>query len=167
MKMKYVITSEQKAELKAARKKNKNKQTERRLRVLELRAEGIGLKEIAEKTGYSRSHVSGLIARYCQEGLSAIVENHYHGNRRNMSIEEEAEFLEPFRQRAEAGQIIDTREIKAAYEEKVGHKIGNGQIYCVLKRQGWRKIMPRSRHPKKASEEEIKASKKLTIESKS
>ncbi|MDE7249890.1 MAG: winged helix-turn-helix domain-containing protein, partial [Lachnospiraceae bacterium] len=33
-------------------------------------------------------------------------------------------------------------------------------IYCVLKRHGWRKVMPRSRHPKKASEEVIETSKK-------
>ena len=35
----------------------------------------------------------------------------------------------------------------------------------VLHRQGWRKIMPRSRHPKKADEEVIATSKKLTRKS--
>ncbi|MCI8758540.1 MAG: winged helix-turn-helix domain-containing protein [Oscillospiraceae bacterium] len=39
------------------------------------------------------------------------------------------------------------------------------QIYCVLHRHGWRKVMPRSKHPKKASEDEIAASKKLTLPS--
>lgn len=43
--------------------------------------------------------------------------------------------------------------------DKVGHSIGNGQIYRALKRHNWRKVMPRSRHPKKASEEAINASK--------
>ena len=36
-----------------------------------------------------------------------------------------------------------------------------GHIYAVLHRNGWRKTMPRSRHPKKASDEAIEASKKL------
>jgi len=33
----------------------------------------------------------------------------------------------------------------------------------VLKRHGWRKIMTRSKHPQKASNAEIKSSKKLNI----
>ena len=58
------------------------------------------------------------------------------------------------------GHVVEISQIKAAYVEAVGHRIGNGQIYCVLKRRGWRKVMPRSRHPKKASDEAIEASKK-------
>ncbi len=164
--MKYRITTEQKQELEHARKVNKNKRVENRLRVLVLRAEGTELNEIAKITGYSRSYVNKLIATYCKEGIGAIVENHYAGNRRNMSIEEEAALLETFRQKAEQGQIIEVREIKAAYEAKVGHSIGGSQIYYVLRRHGWRKVMPRSKHPNKASEEVIETSKKLTPKSK-
>lgn len=165
MKMKYEITNEQRAEIETARRTNKNKRVENRLRVLCLRAEGKSLAEIALATEFSRSYVNRLIANYCQNGLSAIVDNHYTGNRRNMSMEEEAKLLDAFRQRAEAGEVVDTREIKAAYEEKVGHSIGSGQIYYVLRRHGWRKIMPRSKHPNKASEEVIETSKKLKLES--
>lgn len=164
--LKYEITRNQKEELEAARKKNKNKHVENRLRVLVMRAEGRRQEEIAEATGFSRSYVNRLIANYCKNGLSAIVDNHYSGNRRNMSIAEEAELLEKFRQRAEAGQVVDTREIKEAYEQKVGHSIGGSQIYYVLHRHGWRKVMPRSKHPNKANEEVISTSKKLTHESK-
>ena len=53
--------------------------------------------------------------------------------------------------------------MKAAYIEKVGHSIGGSQIYRMLKRHGWRKVMPRSKHPKKANEEAIEASKKLKL----
>ncbi len=164
--MKYRITTEQKQEIEHARKVNKNKRVENRLRTLALRAEGTELNEIAKITGYSRSNVNKLIATYCKEGIGAIVENHYAGNRRNMSIEEEAALLETFKQKAEQGQIIEVREIKAAYEAKVGHSIGGTQIYYVLRRHGWRKVMPRSKHPNKASEEVIEASKKLTPKSK-
>lgn len=62
-------------------------------------------------------------------------------------------------------ELIESSDIKAAYEEKVGHSIGSGQIYYTLKRHGWRKIKPRRRHPKKASAKVIEASKKLTFES--
>ena len=56
-------------------------------------------------------------------------------------------------------EIDAQKEIEAAYEKQVGHRISNSQIYRVLYRHGWRKIMPRSRHPKKASEEVIETSK--------
>ena len=157
----YAISQRQLVEIETARKKNRNKNIERRLYVLVMRAEGKSLEEISEKTGYHISTASKLIARYMRDGISAIAENHYKGNRRNMSFEEEAAILAPFIERAERGEMVDIKEIAAAYQKAVPHKISDTQIYYVLHRHGWRKIMPRSRHPKKASEEAIEASKKL------
>ena len=157
----YEISQSQLQEIEAARKKNRNKNVERRLYVLVMRAEGKSLEEISEKTGYHISTASKLIARYMRDGISAIAENHYKGNRRNMSFEEEAAILAPFIERAERGEMVDIKEIAAAYQKAVPHKISDTQIYYVLHRHGWRKIMPRSRHPKRASEEAIEASKKL------
>lgn len=161
--MKYEFNKEQQAEIKAARQVNRDKQIDKRLEVLELRCKGVSQKEISEKTGYHRSHVCNLIKMYFEKGLQAVAETHYVGNRRNMSFEEEAEILERFKQKAEQGQMIDIREIEKAYQERIDHRIGHGQIYCVLHRHGWRKIMPRSKHPKKASEEVIETSKKLIL----
>ena len=157
----YEISQSQLLEIEAARKKNRNKNVERRLYVLVMRAEGKSLEEISEKTGYHISTASKLIARYMRDGISAIAENHYKGNRRNMSFEEEAAILAPFIERAERGEMVDIKEIAAAYQKAVPHKVSDTQIYYVLHRHGWRKIMPRSRHPKKASEAAIEASKKL------
>ena len=157
----YAISQSQLVEIETARKKNRNKNIERRLYVLVMRAEGKSLEEISEKTGYHISTASKLIARYMRDGISAIAENHYKGNRRNMSFEEEAAILAPYIERAERGEMVDIKEIAAAYQKAVPHKISDTQIYYVLHRHGWRKIMPRSRHPKKASEEAIEASKKL------
>ena len=157
----YEISESQLLEIETARKKNRNKNVERRLYVLVMRAEGKSLEEISEKTGYHISTASKLIARYMRDGISAIAENHYKGNRRNMSFEEEAAILAPYIERAERGEMVDIKEIAAAYQKAVPHKISDTQIYYVLHRHGWRKIMPRSRHPKKASEEAIEASKKL------
>ena len=157
----YEISESQLLEIETARKKNRNKNIERRLYVLVMRAEGKSLEEISEKTGYHISTASKLIARYMRDGISAIAENHYKGNRRNMSFEEEAAILTPFIERAKRGEMVDIKEIAAAYQKAVPHKISDTQIYYVLHRHGWRKIMPRSRHPKRASEEAIEASKKL------
>ena len=102
-----------------------------------------------------------FIAQRFIYGLEAISGNHYGGNHRNMSFEEEAEILAPYKAKAEKGELVEISEIQAAYHQAVGHSIGTSQIYYVLHRHGWRKVMPRSRHPKKASEEVIETSKKL------
>ena len=155
------ISNSQVEEIKAARKANQNKKIEKRLQVLEMYGAGKSQKEMLEASGFCRSYINVIIKTYKEKGLSAVGEAHYKGNHRNMSYEEEEAVLAPFKAEAEAGQMIEVSKIKAAYEEKVGHKIGSGQIYYVLKRQGWRKVMPRSQHPNKASEEAIDASKKL------
>lgn len=163
----YKFNSAEINAIEEARKRNKDKRAEARLLALLLCAKGKKAEDIAVETGFHPASIPRLIAKYRDHGLEAISGNHYGGNHRNMSVEEEAKLLEPFKARAEKGEIVEVKEITAAYEAAVGHKIGNRQIYYVLHRQGWRKVMPRSRHPKKASDEEIAASKKLTPQSRS
>lgn len=165
MKMKHNYSEQDLEIIKTARKINKDKQVERRLKAIELRIAGKKAKEIAAITEFHPAYITQLMTKYRNGGIEAITGNHYGGNRRNMSFEEEANLLEPFRQRASQGQLVEVSEIKAVYEEAVGHTIGGSQIYYVLRRHGWRKVMPRSRHPKKASDEAIEASKKLTPKS--
>ena len=161
----YRYTEEDKAIIARARKANKDKRAENRLHALELRAAGKSAEEVASATGFHKAYISQLTAKYRTGGIEAISGNHYGGNHRNMTQEEEAGLLKPFREKAEKGQIVEVSEIKASYEQAVGHSIGGGQIYYVLRRNGWRKVMPRSKHPKKASDEVIDASKKLTLAS--
>jgi len=159
----YHISEEQVEELERARKKNKDKNIEKRLKALLMHAEGKKREAVAEQTGFAKTYISELVAKYCNGGIATIVANHYPGNHRNLSFVEEEVFLEPFRRAAEAGQIVEVSAIKRAYEEAIGRSLNSrGQIYYVLQRHGWRKVMPRSKHPNKASEEAIEASKKLT-----
>ena len=153
-----------KQEIRVYRENNRDKRIEKRLEALEMRAEGKRNKEISEKTGFHTQYITVLVSRYKTKGIASIVENHYRGNRRNLSYAEEEQILEPFRKAAKEGKLIAISEIEKTYREAVGHSIGTAQIYYVLHRHGWRKIMPRSKHPKKASEEVIEASKKLTLE---
>ena len=165
--MRYNITKEQKSELEEARRKTKDKNVDRRLKALIMRAEGKRSKEISQATEYHPSYISELASKYCKEGLSQIVDNHYCGNRRSMSFAEEEALLETFKTAAESGQVVEVSEIKKAYEKAIQRSLdsSHGQIYRVLARHGWRKLMPRSKHPNKASDEEIESSKKLTLES--
>lgn len=164
MAVKYEITATQKEEIEAARAKNTNKRVEYKLKVLSMRVDGADAKKIGEATGYHPAYVSALVSKYIHGGLEVITGNHDGGNRRNISFEGKQEFLRLYIERAAQGQLLDTAEIEIAYEEAVGHHISNGQIYRVLRRHGWRKIMPRSKHPKKASEEVVATSKKLKNE---
>ena len=159
----YKFSVEEIAAIKAARRKTKDKRADARLKALELRAEGKKSSEVAQATGFHPAYVTTLVAKYRDKGLEAISGNHYGGNHRNMSFEEEVAILAPFKERAERGELVEISEIKAVYQQAVGHSIGTSQIYYVLHRHGWRKVMPRSRHPKKASEEVIETSKKLKL----
>lgn len=166
MKM-YRYTEADGAIISAARKANKNKRAEKRLWAMELRASGMSSAEVAKATGFNAAYITQLTRKYREGGIEAISGNHYGGNRKNMTREEEAALLEPFLEKAQKGEIVEVSAIKAAYEEKVGHTIGGSQIYRVLHRNNWRKVMPRSKHPKKAGDEAIEASKKLKTESES
>ena len=158
----YKISAENAAEIKEVRKTITDKNVDRRLYAVQLRGEGLTNDEIAQKLDTSDKMVSQWVSAYINNGgIAALLPKERIGMHRNLSIEEEKEFLSAYTKQAEAGQIIDLNELKAAYIEKVGHSIGGSQIYRMLERHGWRKVMPRSKHPQKASNEAIEASKKL------
>ena len=158
----YKISAENAAEIKEVRKTITDKKVDRRLYAVQLRGEGLTNDEIAQKLDTSDKMVSQWVSAYINNGgIAALLPKERIGMHRNLSIEEEKEFLSSYTKQAEAGQIIDLNELKDAYIEKVGHSIGGSQIYRMLERHGWRKVMPRSKHPKKASNEAIEASKKL------
>ena len=159
--MAYQITEEEYKEIVLREKQTRDKRISKRLRVLMLRYERKSNPEIAAKLDISTDWLSHLISEYKRVGLEEYVRVKYTGNHRNMSYEEEQEILDRFQEAAKAGQVITVKEIKAAFDEKLGRDTGRGYIYMLLKRHRWRKLKPRSRHPKKASDEEIAASKKL------
>jgi len=162
----YTISTEEAEQVKQVRKSIEDKQTDKRFRAVQMRGEGKNNQEIADLLETSSDMVSRWVSTFAKEGVDALMTGKGTGRPRNISHAEEASLLAEFEKRAEAGQIVEVSDIKKAYQEKVGHPIGSGQIYYVLKRHGWRKIKPRSRHPKKATPEDIEASKKLTPESK-
>jgi len=158
----YTITQEQMKELEITRKENRDKRVEKRLHAVILRGNGKNNHQIAAQLEVSSDVVSRWVSSYVKDGLKALLARKTKGNRWNMSYEAEEALLRKYEDRAQKGMIIETSEIKQEYEKLAGHPIGSGQIYRVFQRHGWRKVKPRSRHPKKATEEVIEASKKLT-----
>lgn len=164
MPKKYSFSEEQKEELQEARRKNTNKNVDRRLKALLMKAEGKKNSEVVTATDYNRRYISELVGKYQKNGLSAITKT-TRQRRGNLTRKQEEDFLAEFLQKAEAGQIVTVPEMKQRYDEIIGFESAKSTIYRLMKRHGWRKVMPRSKHPNKASDEAIKASKKLTFES--
>ena len=162
MSIKYEIEKEKLEEIRQARSKTNNKKEDRRLYVIELRILGYTNEEIVEKTDVNPRTILRWIKSYIENGVQGILNKKRQGNHWNLTYEEEEKLLEKFIKQADSGQMTDVKQLKEEYVKMVGHSIGGSQIYRLLKRHGYRKVMPRSRHPKKASEEVIETSKKLT-----
>ena len=158
--IKVRFTEEEKAEINEAYNNCKNVKKLKILEVLKLRSKGKRTKEVSEITGYCKEHIVKVVIQYKKEGLESILENKYKGNNRKLTVEEEKELIAPFKERAEKGEMVTVAEMKAAYDEKTGAESSIPTIYLLLHRHNWRKVMPRSKNPKKASEEEIIAYKK-------
>lgn len=158
---KHKISAEEYEATKALAKKNKNKRVDKRLQVIILRYEGIKDVEIGERLGYVRKRVSQLCAEFKRVGLEEYARHKYGGNNQALTTEEEKKILSEFAGKAAEGQIVTAQAIKARFDEVRGKDTGRGYIYMVLKRHKWRFVMPRSKHPNKASDEEIESSKKL------
>jgi len=104
--------------------------------------------EIAGQIGVSRpfvSKISSLYKRFGPRGLETVGP----GGRRNQYLtkDEEAAFLAPFIEQAAQGEIVTTRLIHQAFEQRLGHQVDESTIYRLLQRHRWRKVMPRSIHP--------------------
>ena len=150
------FTSEQISEIIEAENKSTKKYETKRIMILRLVAiEKMKSGDIAKVVGYNKATIDNIVSKYFKAGIESILgENRRGGNKRYLSEDEEAKFLESFEKKAENGHIIIVSEIQKAYEKKVGKEVPNSTIYRVLARQNWRKIMPRKRHPKSNPEEQ-------------
>ena len=73
------------------------------------------------------------------------------GGRRHyvMTFEEEREFLRNWENKANEGGILSVPPIHAALVERLGHSIPISTTYRLLARNGWRKVQPDTKHPKR------------------
>ena len=149
--------------IKAASKANRNKRVAKRLEVLELRYARKRNAEIAEKTGFNKLYVTTLIQTYKRQGLEEYIRIKQTSHRRNLSEEEEAKVLAQCEEEAESGKVLTAETVRRKLEEQLGRETSTNYVYRVMERNGWRKVMPRSRHPKAASQEEQDSSKKLNL----
>ena len=146
-------------------KTNKHPKANLRLLVIALRGEGKKIKEIAEITKFSTRQVSKIIAKYKEKGLRSLLKEKRGGaNNRKVTVTEEREFFKKYKEKAKAGEIITAEEMWKDFQETYDITMDISPFYRLLKRNGWRKVIPELQHPKTADAKTRRASKKLTLD---
>jgi transposase len=146
----------------ALQKHVRNPREWRRLEAVWLREKlGLSAADVADALNYKLQTVHLIWHQWLQEKES-LFQRPAPGGRKHayLTLEEERQFLAPFFESAAAGGVLTVAEIKAAYERRVKRKVAASTVYRLLHRHGWRKLMPRKRHPKsdpKQQEQEKKA----------
>ena len=121
-----------------------------RIQVVLLRESGMTQPAIAEAMGVSLSTVNRAHMAYDGGGIKALKPKPIGGRQReNMTLAGEKALLAYFAKAAGAGEMLNIHDLKAAYEQAIGHPTSNSTIYNLLARHGWRKLMPRPFHPKR------------------
>lgn len=164
MKKKYVITKEQAEEIRNIIKDYQKTNTFRKLQAIMLVGEGESIEMVSQTTLYHPTYVYELVKQFCTKGFSEFIKDERGGaNHRNLTDQQEAQIISKFEEKATAGQVVSLDAIKKEYEQVRGKETANSTFYAFLERMGWRRVMPRGQHPRKASDEAIEASKKLTL----
>ena len=135
-------------------KKAKSTIEYRHTQVLYLRGiHGKTTEEIATITNYCPQQVSSILTDYFEHGLQSLRNLNKPKTRKwgNMTFDEEQSFIATYLDKAKEGQMIVVSAIQTDYEQAIGKKTSSSVIYNILHRHGWRKIVPRSAHPKRDS----------------
>jgi transposase len=119
-----------------------------RVRTIRLLALGWKAQDVAEAVGLSRSSVYRRKAEFLGEGESALLTDGWGGRRHAaLTRAEEADFVAHFEQAAREGQMVTASAMAAELAKRRGKPASAATLYRILARHGWRKVVPRPRHP--------------------
>lgn len=145
-----VLNEAQKESLKSLLSATETKADFQRVQCLWLRAAlNLSSADTATAVGWSQSTVKIIQSRYLREGEKVLLGKGRGGRRySNLTEQEEDDLLSSFLEKARSGGVLVVGEIKAAYEKIAGKHVPKSTVYRMLARHGWRKIVPRPKHPK-------------------
>ncbi|VNN01458.1 transposase [Streptococcus pneumoniae] len=136
------------------------KKYHKRLQIVLFRLMGKSYKEIIELLDCNQTTIWRNVKKYEEFGLDSLLQETRGGrNHAYMTVEEEKAFLARHLKATEAGEFVTIDALFQAYKKKLGRSYTRDAFYQLLKRHGWRNIMPRPEHPKKADAQTIVASK--------
>jgi transposase len=115
------------------------------IKLLALGREG---KDVAEVVGCSIGTVYRRRAEFLAQGEAALGSSGW-GGRRNAVLSEtqEAAFVAEFEQAARAGDLVSATAMLAELQRRTARQVQPSTLYRMLARHGWRKVVPRPRHP--------------------
>lgn len=117
------------------------------------KAKGLSSQEIADIIGVSKYTVYKWVYNFNHIGEESIFSHSRGVNRTSfLSWQEEEELLSEIGKRAEKVLLVVVKTIKAEIEARIGRTVSKDYPYDLLYRHGWRKVVPRPKHPKQDTE---------------
>ena len=105
-------------------------------------------KEISKIVGLSQDRVRHIHSSYKKYGEDFIYCGKRGGrNNFNLTLNEEQEFLKKYESISLDGDMITATSIHSDLESFLSKSIHKSVIYKMLKRNGWRKVLPRPQNP--------------------
>jgi transposase len=138
-------------------RKAKTVADQRRIQAVLMRAlDASPPEKIAALTGLRASSVRVLHSQFMRQGPAFLLNRPGRGGRRrNLLTDAQAKaLLEKHTSEALQGRIVEAGVFKRDYEALVGRPVAATTVYRFLRRAGWRKIVPRPSHPRKAPQAE-------------
>ncbi len=119
-----------------------------RVRCIRLLALGWRAQDVAEAVGLSCSSVYRRKAEFLSEGESSLLTAGWGGRRHGvLTPSEEADFVAHFEEAAREGQMVTASAMLGELAKRCGKPPSAMTLYRILARHGWRKVVPRPRHP--------------------
>jgi transposase len=110
---------------------------------------------IAAHVGLAPHTVRNLLWAYNRRGPAGIdTVGKGHRQRAYLSLAQEQALVSKFLKRSAVGQVSTGLQLKPALEKAVGRKVAKSTVYRILRRQQWRKVVPRPRHPDSRPEQQ-------------
>ena len=122
-------------------------------------------KETTTILGYQIQTVYQLWCRWKRKGIKMFENRASPGRRKHAYLSEEAEreWLVSLNALSESGELVTRVQIQATYEARVGKAVAPSTVYRALKRHGWRKVVPKTPHPKMVPETYEEAKKNFVV----
>jgi len=122
----------------------------------------MAVKDVALTCGVAYRTVTQWTWGYNKHGPKWLEVKPRGGRRRGlMSLAEEKEFMgEVFADAPSAAHVTAAR-VRAAAEKRLGHPVPKDYAYDLFWRHGWRKVMPRTEHPKRNKQAQEDYKKKI------
>lgn len=119
------------------------------------KAKGFSAREIADIVGVSVYSINKWVYNFNHLGEESVYSHGRGGNRTSfLSWEEEEELLAEIGKQAEKGLLVVVKTIKAEIEARIGRLVSKDYPYDLLHRHGWRRVVPRPKHPKQDAEKQ-------------